>query len=76
MSLIENEQTKLTASAVSNIGTSFVVTGFVVPVVASSLRVSTSPPADLQTLLFSLIWLLTGLALPFLGRLALRRLRP
>ena len=62
MSLDENEQTKLTAAAVSNVGTSFIVTGFVVPVVTVSLRLSTYT-ADGATLLFSAVWIATGVAL-------------
>jgi hypothetical protein len=35
MSLIQNEQTKLTATALNNVAVAFVVAGFVAPVSAS-----------------------------------------
>lgn len=47
MSLIHNEKTKLTAAALSNIGTGFILGGFVAPVIGISMR-GPSPPTEVE----------------------------
>jgi hypothetical protein len=72
MSLVHNEQTKLTATALNNVAVAFVIAGFVAPIVG----LGQSRPADIVPVLFSLIWLLTGLVLHLAARLILRTLQP
>ncbi len=57
MSLIGNEQTKLTATFFSNYGLALAVAGFVPPIVAFTMESPSSPPFRLRTALFSLAWL-------------------
>jgi hypothetical protein len=76
MSLIENEQTKLTATFFSNYGLALVVTGFAAPLVAFTMDLPSSPPIRLRTVLFSLAWLAAGLTLHVIARAILKRLKP
>lgn len=73
MSLIHNEQTKLTATALNNIAVAFVIAGFVGPLVAYGFG-STSLPPTLATAVISLSWFLIGLILHLIARLILLRL--
>ncbi len=57
MSLVGNERTKLTATAVSNLGLAIGVAGFVAPIVALSFGLTSAPLADGVTLVVSFAWL-------------------
>ena len=74
MSVIHNEQTKLTATALNNLAVATVIAGFVGPTVA--LRF---PPAGLQVDAFavavSVAWLLVGWILHLVARLVLLGLK-
>lgn len=72
--LIQNEQAKLSASAVNNVGVAFVVVGIVTPVVAYAQ--SPSPTTSVLPLVISGIWLLTGAILHLAARLILVSLEP
>jgi hypothetical protein len=74
MSLVHNEQTKLTATALNNVAVAFVIAGFVAPVVGFGQTLSA--PDNAIPVLFSLVWLLTGLVLHLAARLVLRTLQP
>jgi hypothetical protein len=74
MSLIHNEQTKLTATALNNIAVAFIIAGFVAPVVGLGQRLDA--PGDVLSIVLSVIWLGTGSILHLCARLVLRRLKP
>jgi hypothetical protein len=74
MSLVHNEQVKLTATALNNVAVGFVVGGFVAPVVGFSQALDVR--AGAAPILFSLVWLATGFALHVSARIVLRRLKP
>ena len=71
MSLVYNEQTKLTATALNNVAVALIVAGFVAPVVgfANSLEFRLGVAS---TTTFTAIWLATGLILHVTARLILR----
>jgi hypothetical protein len=73
MSLVYNEQTKLTATALNNVAVAFVVAGFVAPVVgfANGLELR----LGVASTTFTAVWLATGLILHVTARLILRRLK-
>ena len=71
MSLIHNEQTKLTATALNKIGVALVITGFVAPAVAPR-----AGPTDEIALLAGLIWLFVGFILHSIAKLILSGPRP
>ena len=73
MSLVYNEQTKLTATALNNVAVAFVVAGFVAPVVgfANGLELR----LGVASTTFTAVWLATGLILHLTARLILRRLK-
>ncbi len=73
MSLIKNEQIKLTATALNNVAVAFVVVGFIAPV---TTVIGTAGGGWNASVRFSLIWLLTGFILHLVARLVLRNLRP
>lgn len=75
-SLIRNERTKLTATAVSNLGLAVIVAGFVAPLISWSFGLATAPAATGLTVAFSVVWMATGLILHVGGRWLLRYLRP
>ena len=66
MGAIHNEQTKLLANALNNIGVALIVIGFEVP---------TAPPLKRIAALFAGIWLFAGLGLHGFARRALRSLK-
>ena len=74
MSVTHTEQTKLTATFLNNLALAFIVAGFVAPVVALTLRETTSPPLDQLAIPFSAVWLSVGLVLHLIARAYLRRL--
>jgi hypothetical protein len=74
MSLIQNEQTKLTATALNNVAVAFVVAGFVAPVIGFARTLEFRP--GVESAIFSAVWLLTGSVLHVAARLILRRLQP
>ena len=75
MSLVHNERTKLTATAVSNLGLAFGVAGFVAPAVSFSFGFAAAPEGSAVALAVSLTWLSTGVVIPVVARLILRSLR-
>ena len=76
MNLIENERTKLSATAINNLALAFAVAGFVAPLVASSFGSSSAPVASAVTVAVSVTWLVAAAALHIAARWLLRRLRP
>jgi sugar phosphate permease len=75
VSLIHNEQTKLTATALNNIVVAFVIAGFVGPVVALGYGSDALPKGGVA-ILVSLIWLFVGFILHSIAKLILRDLKP
>ena len=76
MSLVQNEKTKLSATAISNVGLALIIAGVVAPLVASSFGGAGAPPANALTIAISVVWLIVGVALHISGRQLLQRLRP
>ena len=74
MGLIQNEQTKLTATALNNVAVAFIVAGFVAPVVGFAQTLEFRP--GVESALFSGFWLVTGSVLHVAARLVLKRLQP
>jgi hypothetical protein len=75
VSIIHNEQTKLTATALNNVAVAFVIAGFVGPAVALGYG-SEAVPKGGVAILISVIWLFVGLILHLIAKLILRDLRP
>ncbi|QFU15686.1 hypothetical protein GDR74_05345 [Microvirga thermotolerans] len=76
MSLIHNEQTKLTATWFNTIGTAAMTVGVLAPV-ATALYGFAATPLQTETLVIgALAWLLAGLSLHLTARFVLRGLRP
>jgi ABC-type multidrug transport system permease subunit len=73
--MIENEQAKLTATALNNLAVAIWVTGLVGPVVAL-LYGAPGPETHGWWLLIGILWLSVGLGLHMLGRALLRKLKP
>jgi ABC-type multidrug transport system permease subunit len=73
--MIENEQTKLTATALNNLAVAIWVAGIVGPAVAFLYG---SPSSDTHGwwFLIGVAWFSAGFALHMLGRTVLRRLKP
>jgi hypothetical protein len=72
--MIENEQTKLTATALNNLAVAIWVAGIVGPAVAFVYG-SAGPETHGWWLLIGVAWFSAGFALHTLGRAVLRRLR-
>ena len=75
MSLVHNEQTKLTATALNNVAVAFVIAGFVGPMVAVGYG-SAAMAKDGIAILVSIIWIFVGFILHSIARLILRDLKP
>ncbi|GEO13497.1 hypothetical protein [Microvirga aerophila] len=75
MSLVHNEQTKLTATALNNIAVAFVIAGFVGPVVALGYGSDALPRGGIA-IAVSFIWLFVGFILHSIAKLILRDLEP
>jgi len=75
VSLIHNEQTKLTATALNNVAVAFVIAGFVGPVVAVGYGTE-AMARDAVAIIVSIVWLLVGFILHSIAKLILRDLRP
>ena len=75
MTVIDNEQTKLTATALNNVAVAFIIAGFVGPAVAVGYGTMPFPNTGV-TVLLSVVWLLIGVILHLIGRLVLLRLTP
>lgn len=75
MSLVENERTKLTATALNNLGVATFVTAFVAPAV-SFLYGAFAPGPTGWWLLIALGWCSAGIVLHLLARSILGRLKP
>ncbi len=67
-----NEQVKLMATALNNLGIAFVVSGIIVPIVA--LAYQSSLPRTNYWAAFALVWLAFGVGFHLSGRAALRRI--
>jgi hypothetical protein len=78
MSLIHNEQTKLTAGAINTLSTAMITVGVLAPTAAYLYGLSSAAIYRplWQLLLSGLIWLLSGLVLHYAARTLLRRLKP
>lgn len=74
MSLIHNEQTKLTAAAIDRLSTACIALGVIAPVV--SFGMGGTGYSLLTVTAFGVVWFSIGACLHFLGRAILRRLRP
>ncbi len=75
MSLVHNEQTKLTATALNNVAVASVIAGFVGPMVAVGYG-SAAMARDGIAILVSIIWLFVGFIRHSIARLILRDLKP
>ncbi len=75
MSLIHNEQIKLTATALNNVAVAFVIAGFVGPMVAVGYG-SAAMARDSIAILVSIIWLFVGFILHSIVKPILRDLKP
>jgi hypothetical protein len=58
MSLVHNEQTKLTATALNNTAVAFLVAGFVAPPINYAQQ--PEPLADRKAVILNLTWLVVG----------------
>jgi hypothetical protein len=76
MSLINNEQVKLTATAVNNIAVAFIIGGFVTPALGLFQQTPLAAIADVPPWMFGVAWVLTGLILHLGARLSLHGLKP
>ena len=65
VSVVHNEQTKLTATALNNVAVATVIAGFLGPIIA--LRSEGTPRMDEVAIVASVAWLLIGW-IPTLGR--------
>lgn len=74
MSLIENERTKLTATALNNVGVATFVTALVAPAVSFLYGAASGPHG--WWALIGLGWCAAGIILHFLARGILGRLQP
>jgi hypothetical protein len=73
--VVHNEQTKYSAAALDRISTACIAIGAIAPIVA--VTVGTPGYAPGWGLIgFSVVWLLVGAVLHFLGRAMLRSLKP
>jgi hypothetical protein len=75
MSLVENERTKLLATALNNLGVATVITGAVAPSVAA-LYGATPPGTGHWWFLVAGGWLMAGFGLHVLAQVNLGRLKP
>jgi hypothetical protein len=75
LSLVHNEQTKLTATALNNIAVAFVIAVFVGPVVALGYGSDALPRGEIAVAV-SFIWLFVGFILHSIAKLILRDLEP
>ncbi len=76
MRAAHNEQIKLLATAISNVGVAFVVIGFVTPITAASFNLSGIGPLRSDTAVFTLIWLFTGIGIHLIARRILQGIKP
>jgi len=76
MTAASNEQTKLLATAINNVAVSFVVIGFVTPVVAVSFGGPAGVIQRVENVVFAFAWLCTGFVLPWTARQILRGIKP
>jgi len=75
MSLIENERTKLLATACNNAGVATIVTGLVTPAVATLYGAGTAIQSPWWPFI-GIAWLTAGLGLHVIGQVILGRLKP
>lgn len=75
MSLIENERTKLLATALNNVGVATIITGVVAPT-AATLYGTPATGSGQWWFLIAAVWLLAGIGLHVLGQVVLGRLKP
>jgi len=76
MSLVRNEQTKLTANLLNTVAAAVIAAGAVTPIVAYYYGFGGTRQDFIGLLVGTIIWFSTGLALHFAGRRLLRRLKP
>lgn len=75
MSLIENERTKLLATALNNVGVATIITGVVAPT-AAVLYGATPAGKDFWWFVVAVGWLVAGIGLHVLAQVNLGRLKP
>lgn len=75
MSVAFNEQTKLLATAVNNVAVSFIVIGFVTPVIAVSFGNASGLILRFENAVFVLVWLCAGFVLHWTARQILRGIK-
>lgn len=73
VSLVENERTKLLATALNNLGVATIITGVVAPV-ATALYGTAHPAYWWFTI--AVVWIIVGLALHVLAQMVLGKLKP
>lgn len=76
VSLIHNERTKLSATALNALATAMITVGALAPLAAMVYGVSTPPRPLWQLLASAAIWVSIGGALHYAARDLLRRLKP
>jgi hypothetical protein len=74
MSLLENERTKLVATALNNTAVATIVTAVIGPIAGAFYGFANTAP-NRSWFLIGALWFLIGIGLHLLGQLALRRLR-
>jgi hypothetical protein len=72
---VHNEQVKLAATALNNIGVASIVTGAIVPLVAHMAAGPSGAAAIGYSWRFVVLWLVLGVGWHMLGRLLLKGLR-
>jgi p-aminobenzoyl-glutamate transporter AbgT len=75
MSLVENERTKLLATALNNVGVATLITGVVAPT-AATLYGAANAGKDHWWFVVAGVWFLAGIGLHVLGQVVLGRLKP
>ncbi|HYF55646.1 MAG TPA: hypothetical protein VEA41_15445 [Salinarimonas sp.] len=76
MSLIHNERTKLSATALNGVAVASIVAGFITPLAAASFGVPGPAGRSLAVTLAAAVgWLVVGLCLHLAARRLLRELR-
>ena len=76
MSLIHNEQTKLTATALNGIALTFAGGGFITPLIAFSFGIPGATGRGAIAILIGMTWFVAGVILHMIARQVLTRLQP
>jgi hypothetical protein len=76
MNQIHNDQAKLFALFLNNLAVAVIAAGVFGAYAGWTLRLSTAPPASDESVVATLVWIMVGVALHWLGKIALLSLRP